>query len=105
MNRDARERMQQREDFEAALAGVSEGIDAETDVLYNDPADGLIAASKVVDLLVMGSRGRGPRRATVLGSVSRKVAEQCACPVVILPRGTGEASEELFSHVGAAGTD
>jgi len=50
-------------------------------------ADGLLAAARHVDLLVMGSRGRGPLRAAILGSVSHSVSRQAPCPVVILPRG------------------
>ena len=86
-----------------ALAEVAGGVDAEMDVLYNEPADGLIAASRHVDLLVMGSRAQGPRRAAVFGSVSRKVAEESACPVLILPRGTAGSTDDLVSHVQAAG--
>jgi nucleotide-binding universal stress UspA family protein len=86
-----------------ALAEVAGGIDAEMDVLYNEPADGLIAASRHVDLLVMGSRARGPRRAAMFGSVSRKVAEQSVCPVIILPRGTAGSTDDLVSHVQAVG--
>jgi len=85
-----------------ALADVAGGVDAEMDVLYNEPADGLIAASRHVDLLVVGSRARGPRRAAVFGSVSRKVAEASACPVIILPRGTEGSSDDLVSHVQTA---
>jgi nucleotide-binding universal stress UspA family protein len=84
------------------LAEIADGVDAEQDVLYNEPADGLIAASRHVDLLVMGSRARGPRRAAVFGSVSRKVAEEAACPVIILPRGTAGSADDLVSHVQAA---
>jgi nucleotide-binding universal stress UspA family protein len=86
-----------------ALAEVAGGVKAETDILYNDPADGLIAASRHVDLLVVGSRARGPRRAAVFGSVSRKVAEESACPVLILPRGTAGSTDDLVSHVQAVG--
>jgi nucleotide-binding universal stress UspA family protein len=86
-----------------ALADVAGGVDSEVDVLYNEPADGLIAASRHVDLLVMGSRAHGPRRAAVFGSVSRKVAEESACPVIILPRGTAGSTDDLVSHVQAAG--
>jgi nucleotide-binding universal stress UspA family protein len=85
-----------------ALAEVAEGVDADMDVLYNEPADGLIAASRHVDLLVMGSRARGPRRAAVFGSVSRRVAETAACPVLILPRGTAGSADDLVSHVQSA---
>jgi nucleotide-binding universal stress UspA family protein len=86
-----------------ALAEVAGGVDAEMDVLYNEPADGLIAASRHVDLLVMGSRAHGPRRAAVFGSVSRKVAEESACPVIILPRGTAGSTDDLVSGVQSAG--
>ena len=84
-----------------ALAEVAQGVESEIDILYNEPADGLVAASRHVDLLVMGSRARGPRRAAVLGSVSRKVAEETACPVIILPHGTEDATDDLISHVQA----
>jgi hypothetical protein len=39
----------------------------------------------------------------VFGSVSRKVAEAAACPVLILPRGTAGSADDLVSHVQAAG--
>ncbi len=100
---ESREGMAARSGLKEALAEVAGDLDAETDVLHNEPADGLIAASRHVDLLFMGSRARGPRRAAVFGSVSRKVAEESACPVVILPRGTSGAADELISHVEAVG--
>jgi nucleotide-binding universal stress UspA family protein len=77
------------------------GVDAETDVLVADAADGLVAASQNVDLLIMGSRGLGPKRAVLLGSVSRKVAERSACPVVILPRGATDKTEALLADAEA----
>jgi nucleotide-binding universal stress UspA family protein len=103
---EASEQHRLRHESEArdVLGRVAGDLDPDVDVLFNDPAEGLIAATRHIDLLIMGSRARGPRRAVVLGSVSRKVAERSACPVVIIPRGTGEAAEELVSHVGARGT-
>lgn len=77
------------------------GVEAETDVLVADAADGLVAASQNVDLLIMGSRGLGPKRAVLLGSVSRRVAERSACPVVILPRGATEKTEALLADAEA----
>jgi nucleotide-binding universal stress UspA family protein len=77
------------------------GVAAETDVLVADAADGLVAASQNVDLLIMGSRGLGPKRAVLLGSVSRRVAERSACPVVILPRGATEKTEALLADAEA----
>lgn len=76
-------------------------VEAEADVLVGDPADGLVAASQNVDLLIMGSRGLGPKRAVLLGSVSRKVTQRSACPVVILPRGSTEKTEALLADVAA----
>ena len=49
----------------------------------------------------MGSRGLGPKRAVLLGSVSRRVAERSACPVVILPRGATEKTEALLADAEA----
>jgi nucleotide-binding universal stress UspA family protein len=69
------------------LGDIGLGLDLEVDVRKGDPGDELVAASHEVDLLVIGSRGRGARRAALLGSVSRTVAEHAACPVLILPRG------------------
>jgi nucleotide-binding universal stress UspA family protein len=100
---EARRGMAEQLGLKQALAEMAHGVDAEVDILYNDPADGLVAASRHVDLLVMGSRAHGPRRATILGSVSRKVAEQAACPVLILPRGASETTAALISHAEALG--
>jgi hypothetical protein len=47
----------------------------------------LIDMSQHVDLLVCGSRGYGPARAVLLGGVSRRVAAEASCPVIVLPRG------------------
>ena len=79
-------RLTKEAELQEALDAVSEGLESEIDVLFNDPADGLLAAARHVDLLVMGSRGRGPVRAAILGSVSHSVAKEAPCPVLILPR-------------------
>lgn len=100
----AQGRLRDEAQLREELAQVAEGVDAEVDILFNDPADGLVAASRHVDLLVMGSRAHGPRRAVILGSVSRKVAERSACPVLIIPRGAGETTEKLIAHAKAPGS-
>ena len=66
-------------------------------MLVNDPADGLIAASRRVDMLIMGSRALGPKRAVLLGSVSRKVVAGAACPVLVLPRGAEGQTDALLA--------
>lgn len=69
-----------------ALASLDDP-DAGGRVLEGDPAAELAAASADVDLLVVGSRGYGPVRSVLLGSVSRELVRTAACPVVVLPRG------------------
>ena len=73
-------------EHQAALADLLDGVEYELEVLTGDPATELIAASRTVDLLIMGSCAHGRRRAVMLGSVSRMVADQCACPLLILAR-------------------
>lgn len=97
----ARGRLRSEADVRDAVGELGEGIDVDIDVLVNDPADGLVAASETVDLLVMGSRARGPRRAVLLGSVSRKVIDRAACPVLVLPRGATAKTEALLTDAAA----
>jgi nucleotide-binding universal stress UspA family protein len=93
-------RSRKRVDAEAvlreAVAEEAGELEVEIDVLAQDPADGLVAVTRHVDMLVMGSRAYGPKRAVMLGSVSRRVMERATCPVLIIPRGTTEATEALI---------
>ena len=55
-------------------------------VLSGDPAGAILdLGGDAFDLLVVGSRGRGPLWAWLLGSVSTEVAELGPWPVVIVP--------------------
>jgi nucleotide-binding universal stress UspA family protein len=92
----------QAAEAERAEAALREAAgDADVEVAIEDPAVALLAAARTVDLLVMGSRGRGAQRRVSLGSVSRQVAERAPCPVLILPRGADEAAQELLSQAEA----
>jgi nucleotide-binding universal stress UspA family protein len=82
-------------DEAAADAG---GVDVETDISVQDAADFLVAASANVDLLVCGSRGYGPKRAVLLGGVSRRVATESSCPVIVLARGIDFGLEALVGE-------
>jgi nucleotide-binding universal stress UspA family protein len=88
-------------DVAEAVAELLTGVEHEIDVLVEEPADALIAASRHVDLMIMGSRGLGPKRAVMLGSVSRKVSQHCACPLLILPRGGGAKRDALLAGAAA----
>jgi nucleotide-binding universal stress UspA family protein len=94
-NRYARHRLAATDALEAAVAEVSEGVVTEPDVLFQDPVEGLTAASHRVDLMVIGSRAYGPLHAVMLGGVSRRVIVEAACPVLVLPRGAETAAEGL----------
>jgi nucleotide-binding universal stress UspA family protein len=87
------------------LAELGEDVDVHVDVITGDPADTLIAVSEHLDVLVCGSRGYGPLRAVLLGSVSRRVAAEARCPVVVLPRGVRSSLDALLTGApGAAAT-
>jgi nucleotide-binding universal stress UspA family protein len=84
--RDARE-------FTYAVRLVSETLAApgrtvETITTFGHPADAIVeeAARFRADLVIMGSRGRGPVRSALLGSVSAEVVDRAPCPVLIARR-------------------
>ena len=60
---------------------------AEVKLVDGSPAEALLetADREAADFLVVGSRGRGALRSAVVGSVSRELATQARCPVVIVP--------------------
>ena len=61
--------------------------------LNGDPAREIAAQGVELDLLVLGSRGYGPLRRTLLGGVARDVVTLAPCPVIVLPRSSAEVSE------------
>ena len=78
----------------AALGG---DVPVDVEAFVGDPAETLIRVSEHLDLLVCGSRGYGPVRAVLLGSVSRRVTAESHCPVIVLARGVKAALEELMA--------
>jgi nucleotide-binding universal stress UspA family protein len=79
-----------RTDLDAVLARLGEGVRAEGAVRDGEPVDVLADESSGDDLLICGSRGRGPVRRVLLGSVSTRLLRHAACPVVVVPRGSGQ---------------
>lgn len=55
-------------------------------VAEGDPTESLVMLSKEVDLLVVGTRGRGRFAGLMLGSVSQGCASSATCPVVVVKR-------------------
>ena len=75
--------------YESAVERLPDGIDFEPQLIHGEPAEALAEASGDLDLLVLGSRGYGPLKGTLLGSVSARVMAKAACPVMVVPRGAG----------------
>ena len=66
---------------------LSESADVERLITSGEPAEALTqaASERNAPLLIVGSRGRGPMRAAVLGSVSAAAIRLASCPVVVVP--------------------
>ena len=86
------ERLKERED-ERVLAEAQDrlpdGMEAGSVLLHGNPAEALPEAARELDVLLLGSRGYGPLKGAVLGSVSAKLVASAPCPVLVVPRGSG----------------
>jgi nucleotide-binding universal stress UspA family protein len=80
-----------RQGLKREQAGAIAALGQPVEALVRDgsPAGVLVEASREADLLVMGSRGRGPLPAALLGSVAHFVVRRAACPLVVHPHGAG----------------
>jgi nucleotide-binding universal stress UspA family protein len=81
-----------------AVAGLSDDVPVELEAFVGEPAEVLIDLSRHHDLLVCGSRGYGPLRAVLLGGVTRRIAIEAHCPVVVLPRGVDASLQALVAR-------
>jgi nucleotide-binding universal stress UspA family protein len=76
----------------ALLRGHFPDLAIETAVLEGEPAPELARESAEEDVLFVGSRASGPFRRVLLGSVASKLLHDARCPLVVVPRGTGESA-------------
>jgi nucleotide-binding universal stress UspA family protein len=84
-----------RDTLTQGCSAVPEGIDAEPILASGEPATALAEAAKEPGtLLILGSRGYGPLRRVLLGSVSRALVRSAPSPVIIHPRGTHEPTRQ-----------
>ena len=90
--------------LERAVAALPQSVRPSGELLAGDAATALAtAAEDGVDLLVTGSRGYGPLRRVLLGSVSARLVNTAPCPVLVVPR-SAQAAEDAEAP-GAAQED
>jgi nucleotide-binding universal stress UspA family protein len=77
--------------LERVVQELPPDLDAHARLMLNDPARALVARSRELDVLVLGSRARGPLHSVWAGSVSRQVLNEAACPVIVVPGGVRSA--------------
>ena len=80
-------RAQLERELEQATSTLQSSTDVEASLVEGDAAEVLAEASADLDLLVVGSRGYGPLRAVLLGSVSTALVRSARSPLVVVPRG------------------
>ena len=78
---------------DATAVAAEHGVRSTTALLRGDTVDEIVAYadSHNVDLIVVGSRGRGAVATALLGSVSRGILRESKRPVLVV-RGTGAAA-------------
>jgi nucleotide-binding universal stress UspA family protein len=76
-----------RDALDAVVAGLPEGVRASGELLFGEVVDELtMVADRGIDLLVCGSRGYGPVRRVLLGTVSSALVRQASVPTLVVPR-------------------
>jgi nucleotide-binding universal stress UspA family protein len=99
-----RRRSDLRAQMDDAAQELCSGVECEQIVLDGDAVSELATASAGVDVLVCGSRARGPLGSVLLGSVSRPLLDRTACPLLIVPRGREQRLEYMVTpHAAATG--
>jgi nucleotide-binding universal stress UspA family protein len=94
-----------RERLAEAVESVPEDVRVESALVRGEPASAL-AEIAVVDggLLLVGSRGYGPLRRVLLGSVSATLVRSAPCPLVVSPRPAKEERRSPDAYAVARGT-
>lgn len=93
-----------RDRLSEARQAVPDGVDVHGTLISGDPVEALTGAARGPGtIMVIGSRGYGPVRRVLLGSVSTPLVRSAPCPVIVTPRGVREhAPAEPASAVDTA---
>jgi len=90
-------RREVEEHLERAAEEVRGEVPVRTEIASGDTVDALVDRTASLDLLVLGSRGYGPLKRVLLGSISGAVVNRAHCPVLVVGRGAasldGSAAE------------
>lgn len=89
-----------RGSLESAAGSLPAGVPHTAQLFSGGPVTVLADEARTLDLLVLGSRGYGPVRRVLLGSVSGPLVRQATCPVLVVPRPAPRESDE--QRAGAA---
>ena len=87
-----------------AREAIPDDVEAEATLITGDPVEALVNVAQISGtLLVLGSRGYGPLRRVLLGSVSTELVRSAPCPLIVTPRGMDDTAETApKAEVGAA---
>lgn len=71
---------------EAAKELENDGVKVEKELLEGPMAEAILRTAEVreADLIILGARGRSSFEGLLLGSVSQKVIQHAACPVLVV---------------------
>lgn len=83
--------------LDATLAEITEGsgLRVKTHALDGNPAALMAEFSTAVELVVVGSRGRGGFRGLLLGSTSQAVLNYAKCPIMVVPARIASENEDF----------
>ena len=85
--------------LERAANAAGPDVDVQRRIVEGAPATMLVAESAGLDLLVVGSRGRGRVGRVLLGTVGGAVVRGAACPVLAIPRGVPEQLDASIASI------
>jgi nucleotide-binding universal stress UspA family protein len=71
----------------ASIAGKTEDVEIETVLAEGSPAEALVEVAKQRDAraIIVGTRGEGPLRGALVGSVPHKLLQLSDRPVLVVP--------------------
>lgn len=96
------QRRQAEQDLAAAGTRAREaGIGADTALIGGYPGREILAVAREqdIDLIVLGSHGRGGVEHLLLGSVAEKVLRKAPCPVMVVPAAATPERGVLFGRI------